>query len=144
MSVRFCVVSILCCGSRCQPYAEEETAGCFALTAMGLSVSCLFFAVPCVGLRPYFYFAIFKMHMNVQNTCTYGTSAIFHRFNRLIPTRVTARLVKYIYILTCCQHIIERIGNFTWSNHLSRGMRFPAIWYVRPAKAQTSLRIRAD
>ena len=27
---------------------------------------------------------------------------------------------------------------------LSRGMRFPAMRYVRPAKAQTSLRIRAD
>ena len=27
---------------------------------------------------------------------------------------------------------------------LSRGMRFPTIWYVRPSKAQTSLRIRAD
>ena len=28
--------------------------------------------------------------------------------------------------------------------YLSRGMRFPTIWYVQPAKAQTSLRIRAD
>ena len=27
--------------------------------------------------------------------------------------------------------------------HISRGMRFPTMWYVRPAKAQTSLRIRA-
>ena len=27
--------------------------------------------------------------------------------------------------------------------HLSRNMRFPTMWYVRPAKAQTSLRIRA-
>ena len=27
--------------------------------------------------------------------------------------------------------------------HLSRDMRFPTKWYVRPAKAQTSLRIRA-
>ena len=26
---------------------------------------------------------------------------------------------------------------------LSRDMRFPTMWYVRPAKAQTSLRIRA-
>ena len=26
---------------------------------------------------------------------------------------------------------------------LSRGMRVPTMWYVRPAKAQTSLRIRA-
>ena len=30
------------------------------------------------------------------------------------------------------------------AQHLSRGMRFPTIWYVRPAKAQTSLRMRAD
>ena len=27
--------------------------------------------------------------------------------------------------------------------HMSRGMRFPSMWYVRPAKAHTSLRIRA-
>ena len=28
--------------------------------------------------------------------------------------------------------------------HMGREMRFPTMWYVRPAKAQTSLRIRAD
>ena len=28
--------------------------------------------------------------------------------------------------------------------NLGRGMRFPTMWYVRPTKAQTSLRIRAD
>ena len=27
---------------------------------------------------------------------------------------------------------------------ISRDMRFPIMWYVRPAKAQTCLRIRAD
>ena len=27
---------------------------------------------------------------------------------------------------------------------VSGGMRFPTMWYVRPSKAQTSLRIRAD
>ena len=27
--------------------------------------------------------------------------------------------------------------------YMSRSMRFPTMWYVRPAKAQTSLRIRA-
>ena len=27
---------------------------------------------------------------------------------------------------------------------MSRNMRFPTMWYVRPAKAQTCLRIRAD
>ena len=26
-------------------------------------------------------------------------------------------------------------------DEMSRGMRFPTMWYVRPAKAQTSLRI---
>ena len=26
---------------------------------------------------------------------------------------------------------------------MSRNIRFPTMWYVRPAKAQTSLRIRA-
>ena len=30
-----------------------------------------------------------------------------------------------------------------WREHLSRDMRFPTMWYVRPAKAKTSLRIRA-
>ena len=28
-------------------------------------------------------------------------------------------------------------------NHMSRGMGFPTMWYVRPAKPQTSLHIRA-
>ena len=32
-------------------------------------------------------------------------------------------------------------GNFRYMSH---DMRFPTMWYVRPAKAQTSLRIRAD
>ena len=27
--------------------------------------------------------------------------------------------------------------------HMSRDMRFPTMWYVRPAKPQISLRIRA-
>ena len=33
----------------------------------------------------------------------------------------------------------------TWQtqHHMSRYMRFPTIWYVRPAKPQISLRIRA-
>ena len=31
----------------------------------------------------------------------------------------------------------------TATSYLSRDMRFPTMWYVRPAKTQTSLRIRA-
>ena len=27
---------------------------------------------------------------------------------------------------------------------MSRDMRFPLMWYVRPAKARTSMRIRTD
>ena len=30
-----------------------------------------------------------------------------------------------------------------YHDNMSRDMRFPTMWYVRPAKAQTSLRIRA-
>ena len=36
----------------------------------------------------------------------------------------------------------DQTGRFDYI--LSRGMRFPTMWYVRPAKAQTSLHICAD
>ena len=32
---------------------------------------------------------------------------------------------------------------FSAEHYVSRNMRFPTMWYLRPAKAQTSLRIRA-
>ena len=32
----------------------------------------------------------------------------------------------------------EHVG-FVTDTFMSRGMRFPTMWYVRPAKAQTSL-----
>ena len=42
--------------------------------------------------------------------------------------------------IKCCFYILI----FIIKNHdMSRDMRFPTMWYVRPAKAQTSLRIRA-
>ena len=37
----------------------------------------------------------------------------------------------------------QKYGCFNGTK-LSRAMRFPTMWYVRPAKAQISLRIRAD
>ena len=44
----------------------------------------------------------------------------------------------------------EQVGFTSWGisvlpahEKMSRGMRFPTIWYVRPAKAQTSLRLGA-
>ena len=41
-------------------------------------------------------------------------------------------------------HHNEHIVHITFlQNNMSQCMRFPTIWYVRPAKPQTSLRIRA-
>ena len=34
-------------------------------------------------------------------------------------------------------------GQLSTDTYMSHDMRFPTIWYVRPAKPQTSLRIRA-
>ena len=42
-----------------------------------------------------------------------------------------------VIIIAC--HMCSRAGK----EHKSHDMRFPTMWYVRPAKAQTSLRIRA-
>ena len=44
----------------------------------------------------------------------------------------------------CCHCIADVVPLLVTAEQLSRDMRFPTIWYVRPAKAQTSLRIRAD
>ena len=41
------------------------------------------------------------------------------------------------------QHVTTAIIPYKLLKHLSRDMRFPTMWYVRSAKAQTSLRIRA-
>ena len=37
--------------------------------------------------------------------------------------------------------ILVRVGekSVIWDHHLSRDIRFPTMWYVHPAKAQTSL-----
>ena len=52
---------------------------------------------------------------------------------QVFPTLVTALPLQYTY----------KALHRQWRTYLSRGMRFPTIRYVRPAKAQTSLRIRA-
>ena len=41
-------------------------------------------------------------------------------------------------------HQGEKGSCMTLRIHMSQDKRFPTMWYVRPAKAQTSLRIRAD
>ena len=38
----------------------------------------------------------------------------------------------------------ENADIFTTKYEMSRSMRLPIMWYVRPAKAQTSLRIISD
>ena len=42
--------------------------------------------------------------------------------------------------LTCITHIDRKGAGLQYR---SRDMRFPIMWYVRPANAQTSLRVRA-
>ena len=54
---------------------------------------------------------------------------------------ISLDLISFITIIVCvcvcvCGHV-----NYP---QMSRGMRFPTMWYVRLAKAQTRLRIRAD
>ena len=59
-----------------------------------------------------------------------------------------------IITISSCLSQIETIilfiveGSIIYSSwgemYLSRDKRFPTMWYVRPAKAQTSLRIQAD
>ena len=39
---------------------------------------------------------------------------------------------------------VGNLRTLTIFSYLSQCMRFPTIWYVQPAKTQTSLRIRSD
>ena len=47
-----------------------------------------------------------------------------------------------VFIRGFCAHAISTKISYAHS-YMSRDMRFPTMWYVRPAEAQTSLRIRA-
>ena len=55
--------------------------------------------------------------------------------------------ILYIYMYLCvCKgsgHYFDKCFEDFFVGYMSRDMRFPTMWYVRPAKAQTSLRIRA-
>ena len=42
------------------------------------------------------------------------------------------------FVIISLKRVIAKLAIY-----LSNGMRFPLMWYVRPAKAQTGLRIRA-
>ena len=66
---------------------------------------------------------------NKDKTITITKNTFFFRVvyqskNHAIPNPVTAAIL-----------VVDHL--------MSYGMRFPTIWYVRPAKAQTSLRISA-
>ena len=50
----------------------------------------------------------------------------------------------YSISLMCLIFAIASTIPFTWACNMSHDMRFPTMWYARPAKAQTSLRICAD
>ena len=70
--------------------------------------------------------------------------------NQLCP--VKCNLAMFGFIMLSCSLVVscrETAGLsallcvlFLPLSHMSRGMRFATMWYVRPAKAQTSLRIR--
>ena len=54
---------------------------------------------------------------------------------------------EFVYDFNTGSSLADELGKIETKRfvfHLSRGMRFPwhEMWYVRPAKAQTSLRIR--
>ena len=50
-------------------------------------------------------------------------------------------LFAYLRINNDCTYAM--FTNFTKPDHMNQCMRFPTMWYVRPAKPQTSLRILA-
>ena len=50
-------------------------------------------------------------------------------------------LMKVESIAECSEHSTKHAPSLSY--HLSRGMGFPTIWYVRPAKPHISLRILA-
>ena len=63
---------------------------------------------------------------------------------------VYLNLCTYVQISKLSEHdichlieVISFVEKNDMENNLSRDMRFPTMWYVLPAKAQTSLHIRA-
>ena len=65
--------------------------------------------------------------------------------NQQIMTTSLIQEIKSKESLTVLEISTLRVGTSlqAW-RHLSHDRRFPSMWYVRPAKAQTSLRIRTD
>ena len=99
----------------CNHLDGEENAGCFAYFVFLVSGDCCV-ALPrgVIGLSR-FMSVVFPDHTHYYRIC---------------PTLCAW----FISLLESCFSLSIR--------QLSRDMRFPPMWYVRPAKAQTSLRIR--
>ena len=74
----------------------------------------------------FFYFIFFCLNVFIANTKQGVGPQVF-------PTLVTALPLQYTY----------KALHRQWRKYLSRDMRFPTMRSVRPAKAQTSLGIRA-
>ena len=47
----------------------------------------------------------------------------------------------FCYVVFYLRSVMDLISQINGHNYLSCNMRFPTMWYVQPAKAQTSLRI---
>ena len=76
--------------------------------------------------------------------CSFTFAFVFFRCNCYIITTLFKKRQEYFHrlrpstLLNCIP-----ISNLIHKNYMY-GMRFQTIWYVRPTKAQTSLRIGAD
>ena len=88
------------------------------------------------------YLAIRYMYMARNSLIMYSA-----RENKLHIIRETTKpktslhnVLSHRSLLSSNTHIVVQINYCD----ISHGMRFPTMWYVRPAKAQISLRIRAD
>ena len=71
----------------------------------------------------------------------YHKSSIRHNVSGC-PFDLTMWIMCHQYNVLECSWI-RALWAVLWKHHLSHDMRFPTMWYVRPAKPQISLRIRA-
>ena len=85
---------------------------------------------------------VFSMYVDTCRICIYLPILYFKESNMYENLYNVTFFLDFLSLQT-----VQTQKNFiclfiVWQN-LSRDMRFPTTWYVRPAKAQTSLRIRA-
>ena len=76
---------------------------------------------------------LFPHHKYMQPICCHGNQFLSNLFQNLMQSIPYPNYATHTSRLAC-----------RFNRYLSLDMRFPTMWYVRPAKAQTSLRVRAD